>query len=741
MADQLTFPRQYARTQRFTLGAPRSFVIAPDGGSIAFLRTSTGTDRATCLWTADPRSGTERLIADPVDLLADSDGEELTAQEQARRERSRQGAAGIVDFAADAEVARAAFMLSGRLFVAELGSGQVRELPVPGPVIDPRPNPAGTHVAYVSGGALRVVGIDGSGDRALATPEGPQVSYGTADFIAAEEFDRFRGYWWSPDGTELLVTRVDESPVGSWYISDLANPQREPHAVRYPAAGTENAKVELFRLGLDGSRTQVAWDAEDFEYLVSVHWSAGGPPLLAVLTRDQRRGQVLALGSGGAVSVLHEQQDADWVEFAPGAPAWVPAADGIPAGSAPAAGGAVSALARIGTDRDTDTYRLYVGERAVTPAGLQVRSLLSLTADHAYLTVSAADPTRTQVVRVDLADGTIEQIGSADWVNLAVVGGKLAVIVSCTLDEPNRRAAVFSLDGPPKELSVLRSVSEIPVLTARPTEFVLGGRGLRAALLLPTGHVAGAKLPVLLDPYGGPHAQMVVGSHNVYLNAQWFADQGFAVLVVDGRGTPGRGPAWDRAIRNDFAGATLQDQVDALVAAAAHPAVSGLVELDLTKVGIRGWSYGGYLSALAVLKRPDVFHAAVVGAPVTDWALYDTAYTERYLGHPAQSPEVYAANSLVAAPAADGSESGSWAWAEPARPMMIIHGLADDNVVAAHTLRLSSALLAQGRPHEVLPLSGVTHMTPQEVVAENLLVLQVDFFRRALSIGPSPMSR
>ena len=204
------------------------------------------------------------------------------------------------------------------------------------------------------------------------------------------------------------------------------------------------------------------------------------------------------------------------------------------------------------------------------------------------------------------------------------------------------------------------------------------------------------------------------------------ADQGFAVLVADGRGTPGRGPAWDRAVRDDFAGATLEDQVDAL-----HAAAERFPDLDLGRVAIRGWSYGGYLSALAVLKRPDVFHAAVVGAPVTDWRLYDTGYTERYLGHPGEQPEVYNANSLF-----PEAGPGAWQWAEPHRPMMIIHGLADDNVVAAHTLRLSSALLAAGRPHTVLPLSGVTHMARQEEVAENLMLLQVEFLKRTLGISP-----
>jgi dipeptidyl-peptidase-4 len=237
---------------------------------------------------------------------------------------------------------------------------------------------------------------------------------------------------------------------------------------------------------------------------------------------------------------------------------------------------------------------------------------------------------------------------------------------------------------------------------------------------MPTDYHGDTPLPVLLDPYGGPHGQRVVAAHNAHLTSQWFADQGFAVVVADGRGTPGHSPAWEKAVKDDLAAVVLQDQVDTLHALAAD------FPLDLGRVAIRGWSFGGYLAALAALRRPDVFHAAVVGAPVTDLRLYDTHYQERYLGDPAERPEVYRRNSLI-------DDAGLVDAAEPHRPMMIIHGLADDNVVVAHSLRLSSALLAAGRPHEVLPLSGVTHMTPQESVAENLLLLQVDFLRRALA--------
>jgi dipeptidyl-peptidase-4 len=245
-----------------------------------------------------------------------------------------------------------------------------------------------------------------------------------------------------------------------------------------------------------------------------------------------------------------------------------------------------------------------------------------------------------------------------------------------------------------------------------------GERSLRTAVLFPTDRPTGA-LPVLMAPYGGPGHNRVVHAAGALYSAQWWADQGFAVVIADGRGTRGRGPTWERAIAGDFATAVLDDQVAALEAVARDRAG----ELDLHRVGIHGWSFGGYLAALAVLRRPDVFHAAAAGAPVSDWRLYDTHYTERYLGDPNAQPDVYARSSLL-----DDA-------AKLARPLLLIHGLADDNVVAAHTLRLSSALLAAGRPHRVLPLTGVTHMTPQEVVAENLLLFELAFFREGLHLA------
>jgi dipeptidyl-peptidase-4 len=293
------------------------------------------------------------------------------------------------------------------------------------------------------------------------------------------------------------------------------------------------------------------------------------------------------------------------------------------------------------------------------------------------------------------------------------------VIVSRTLAEAGVRSRVVRDGSPDIHLISLAARPRLP--TPRPDIFAAATRGIRTALLLPSWHEPGSRrLPVLLDPYGGPHAQRVLAAQAAFLTSQWLADQGFAVVVADGRGTPGRGPEWDRAVWHDLADPVLEDQVEAL-----HAAAGRCGDLDTSRVAIRGWSFGGYLAALAVLRCPEVFHAAIAGAPVTDWRLYDTHYTERYLGHPDDNPEVYDRCS----PITDAERT-----AATHRPMMIIHGLADDNVVVAHSLRLSSALLAAGYPHTVLPLSGVTHMASQEEVAENLLLLQVDFLRQALGL-------
>ncbi|MGB3736058.1 MAG: prolyl oligopeptidase family serine peptidase [Ilumatobacter sp.] len=716
-----SFPRQYARTQRFSLGEPRNVTVSPDGQRIVFLRSSAGDDPVNALWVMDVATGDERLVADPRKLLGTEDPADgdISDEERARRERTRDGSTGITAYATDAECQVAAFALNGALFAAGLLSGQARPISVTGPVHDPRPDPTASRLAYVSGRTLRVGELDGS-SRVLAgndPKENDNVSWGSADFIAAEEMHRFRGFWWSPDGQTIAACRVDDSPVSEWTIADPADPSRPARTVRYPAAGTDNPIVTLHLLGLDGSRKTVDWDREFFPYLAHVEWTDDGL-LMSVQSRDQRGSMAMKvdLSTGEAVALTSDYDDA-WIENVPGVPRLLP-------------GGALLTA----SDRD-GMRRLYVDDRAITPLDLQVRSVAAVAdlddngePDILFLANDPSEPTELHVWSTtpstdpEAETSELGRLTEHAGVHSVAVGGTTIVVRSLGLAEPGATHTVLVdglFDGP-----TIASHAEVPSITPNVSLIRTGERELATAVLFPTGRDPDddSKLPVLLDPYGGPHAQRVTASHNAYLSSQWFADQGFVVVVADGRGTPGRGPEWERSVRNDLANPPLDDQIDAL-----HGAAEQFPALDLDRVAIRGWSFGGYLAALAVLKRPDVFHAAIAGAPVTEWRLYDTHYTERYLGDPNvagadEGAVVYDANSLL--PLA----------ADLTRPLLLIHGLADDNVVAAHTLRLSSALLGAGRAHEVLPLVGVTHMTPQEVVAENILLHQLDFLCRSLAL-------
>ncbi len=748
-----SFPRQHARTRRFTLGVPRAFTptVGPDGPIVLFLRTDAGDDPVTHLWQHDPSTGTTRKLVDARELGGD-DGP-LPAEERARRERAREQAGGIVAYAVDDACTVAAFTLAGRLYTVEVATGQVAEQPTAGPAFDPRPSPDGAMIAYHARDGLHLVDLtDGAATtgttRPLLTEDG--VAWGRAEFIAAEEMRRSRGFWWSTDGARLAVARVDERRVAAWTIADPAKPWTPAAEHRYPAAGADNAEVSLWVVDAGtGDRTEVSWDHTHDEYLAHVAWG-DGPLTLLVQPRDQRTATVLTADPvTGTTTEVRSWSDEAWVELVPGSPTWLP--DGRLA--------TVEDRLEPGAD---GTRVLCVDGAPITPSGLQVREVL---AAHPWRTPDgevvddrpgviellaspADDPTRIDAYELDLDPANPEPLRSETAVLPAgvrrVVPGRRSssrpaaalaapwVEVTSTLTGTAPTVTVgwshrTSQPGHDVDLHVhpLEVVAETPVLEPRPRMLTLGDRGVRAALLLPTDDTGTGPLPVLLDPYGGPHVQRVLASGAAYLTPQWLADQGFAVLVVDGRGSPGRGPGWERAVHHDLATPVLEDQIDALHAAAALEP-----RLDLDRVAIRGWSFGGYLAALAVLRRPDVFKAAVAGAPVTDWHLYDTHYTERYLGVPDEQPGAYQRSSLVDD---DGRLLDAADWSADALPqLLLIHGLADDNVVAAHSLQLSAALLADGRPHRFLPLSGVTHMTPQEVVAERLLTQQVAFLRDAL---------
>ncbi len=686
------FPSHLARTRKFTLGLPHAVTVSPDGERVLFLRTGSATDPVARLWLHE--GGAERELADPAGLAR---GGPEPAAERVRRERSRTRTAGITSYATDDAVRLAVFALAGELWAVRTDGSAPFRLPAAGPAVDPRPSPDGRYVAYVTAGALHTVSVAGGDDRLLAAPEGPEVTYGLPEHVAAESMHRHRGHWWAPDGGALLVARVDESGVRRWHLADPADPAAEPRAVRYPAAGTPNADVSLYVITRDGLRTEVRWDRTAFEYLATVRWDAHGP-LLGVQSRDQRTLLTLAADPDtGATRVLAETRDAHWTRLVPGTPART----------------ASGALLQVANDTATDTYRLLRDGEPVTPAGLQVRAVLGAAGERVLFT-AAEDPAERHVWSYEPGPGCT-RLTDEPGHHSATAGGAVTVLESVTPAGP----AVRVLAGG-RPAAALASLAGEPALRPRPLRLD-GPEGLRSHLFLPSWRRPGdGPLPVLLDPYGGPGLRLAVPARGWWtLVSQWFAEQGFAVLVTDGRATTGP-PSWERANTGDKRDSAVADQVRGLHAAAAgHP------DLDLERVAIRGWSFGGFLAAAAVLTRPDVFHAAVAGAPVTDARLYDTHYQERFLGHPDKHPEHYDRSSLVGL----GHRLR--------RPLLLVHGLADDNVVAAHTLRLSAELLAAGRPHSVLPVPGASHMISDDAVAENLLWFELAFLRRELNAEPA----
>ena len=654
------------------------------------------------------------------------------------------------------------------------------------PVLNPRIAPDGEHVLYTTGSYLMLVDIGGElGDRITAVygvsvededgnPAENTWKIGLAEFVAGEEMDRYDGFWWAPDSQHVLFESFDTADEPTWYISDPADPEKPAAGRRYPRALTRNADVYLTVItlafdendryaGITGN-ADVDWDREAYEYVAAVSWRRGHDPLVLVQNRRQTRDQVLEVAVAadgaalGATRVLEEHANEQWIDLVHGTPAYTPD------------GRLVCPL----NDMATDTNRLTVDGRPFTPAGWNVRTVLAVTDEDVLAVVQRAPEIATEVPRAwagsgaasdaeslfgghdarsfDVVsmgyDGSVAPITTepGQWtasrgargmvvsgrdmrsararmrhiVTRRAVGGVTDAVIAANTSDAANTTDITAAD--------ITSTAAEPGFTPNVTFTRLGEHRLYTAIIAPSPsspYAHADKLPVLMKPYGGPGFQQVVASQSFYWEGQWWADQGFLVVTADGRGTTGRGPAWDRAIFENMKGVTLADQIEAVNA--LPEAVSrlnadgrrpGVPAPDLDKVCMIGWSYGGFLSALAVLDAPNVFKAACAGAPPTDWTLYDTHYTERYLG---LDPDVYYRNGIVQdAPKLE-------------RPLMLIHGFADDNVTIAHSLRLSQALMAAGRPHTFLPLTGITHMTNDETVAENLLTLQRDFLRDALA--------
>ncbi|MCA9283049.1 MAG: prolyl oligopeptidase family serine peptidase [Phycisphaeraceae bacterium] len=710
------FLRQYAETNRFRNGTPRGFQVTPDGKTVLFLRSG-ARDFAQDLYAFDVETGAERVLVTADGLLGGGD-EAISAEEQARRERMRESARGITGFELSEDGDWLLVPLGGRLFVMERASGKAKELrtAAEGYPIDARFSPDGKWVSCVRGRDVFVLGEEWRElQLTYSVNESAGVSYGAAEFVAQEEMDRREGYWWSPDSDQLLIQRTDESRVESVYIMDPNDPAKEPASWKYPRPGKANADVRLFLTTLTETRRlrEVSWDRERYPYLAKVVWSehAGhqGPTIL-VQNREQTEEQLLAVHpeTGDSAVLLTEGDDA-WVNIDSQMPRFLE--DGSFLWTTERNGG--WELERRNAD---GSYR-----NTIVKSDAGYRSLCDVDfARGEAVVIASVEPTETRVMRVSLDGGTVTELFAQEaGLHGAEFGdgGQHGVFVH-TLT-PARGEALWTVrtrDG--GVVGEIASNAERPSFETVVELTSVGEDGLRCAVVRPRVFEKGMRFPVILHAYTGPGSQMVQASGERYRFAQWIADHGYIVVSIDGRGTPNRGRDWERVIRGNLVDIAVEDQVRGLRALGER-----YPEMDMDRVGVFGWSYGGYFSAIATMKRPDVFKCGVAGAPVCDWLDYDTHYTERYLGvppSPVEEDRAYKASSVL-------TYAG-----ELARPLMIIHGTADDNVYFVHALKMSDALTRAGKDHEFVVLGGFTHMVTEPAMVEAMYGRMMGFFGREL---------
>lgn len=680
--------RTLSETRNFSLGRPGGVHVSPDGKTVLFLRAQPR-QPSLSLFELDVATGQTKQLLTPEQLLKGAD-EQLSAAERARRERMRVSARGFTSYQLSDDGTLLLLSLSGRLYTLRRSDNHVEALPPEG-AIDPHFSPDGKKIAYVRERDLYVLDLKTKKEIRLTKSPHPRVSNGLAEFVAQEELDRMNGFWWSPDSRELVYEEADSRPVELFHLMDPTHPEAAAEETPYPRPGTPNAKLRLGVIAATGGKTRwLDWDTTKLPYLGKVVWKHG-PLTLVVMSREQRDLEVLAAdpATGHTAQLVAEHDDA-WVNLDPSLPVWLDSGRGF-----------------LWSSERSGTKQLELRD----PAGKLVRAIGAPTdgyerlehvdeAGNAVWYAASPEPTEPIVMRAPLEGGPPQAMTRAGSVNDATFGDHHHVwVVRTSTPSAAWRSFVMRDD---KQLYELPSVAEAPPFYPKTEYATVGERQLRAVLIRPRDFDPKKKYPVIVDVYAGPHVQVVHKGFGYFLD-QWYADHGYVVVALDGRGTPGRGRDWERAIRGNFAQVTLDDQVAGLRALGAK-----FSELDLSRVGIVGWSFGGYMAALAVLKRPDVFHVGVAGAPVVDWRDYDTAYTERYLGLPSVNAKGYDDSSLL------GYAS------KLARPLLVIHGTRDDNVYFFHSLKLCEALFRAGRPFELLPLPGLTHMVPDPAVKEAL---------------------
>ncbi len=687
MYQDQEFIEQYAKSGRFTQGRPRNFTIT-NSNLVLFLRAIAADRVELGLYAFSLETEVEVLLIDPSKLNI-SNSAALPAAERSRRERMREAGAGITAYSVDENGENLCFALNGILFIYQISTQQLTQVAHPQLIVDPKISPAGDAVAVITAG-VSVYSIKNKSWQVLINSDDSNITYGLANFIAAEEFSRISGYWWSDDSKKLLIEKVDYAAVSEVYLSDPTDPANAPRVHRYPFAGEKNPISSLLLFDFATGLTDLSFLTAGYEYLINASFKNDKEIQINLLNRRQNHLTVKIYSiADKSEKIFFEQIEDPWVEISQPLPKFFSDQFIYLAGEV--------------------NQKIQIAGQEIPNQDFDVRSVLTATNNEVTALVSSS-PENLSLIELKVT-GDHRWITPSDKYSSGISKNEITLINEHSLTDWHIDYKILYKD---KQFQI-NNFAQAPHFKPNIEIKYLPESNLFATVIRPS-HSQNKPLPVILSPYAGPHAQRVLRTANGYLAEQFLAQQGYVVLVVDGRGTPGRGKAFAQSISSNWAEKVLTDQISALNE--INNTTANLI--DINNVGIMGWSFGGYLAAYAALTRSDIFKAAIAGAPVTDWRWYDTAYSERYLGLPSENKVAYEENSLINK--VDGLKSG----------LLLIHGLADDNVLAMHSLRLSSALFAKAKAHNFLSLTGVSHMTPQTTIVENLLKQEVDFFNKYL---------
>ncbi|WP_426261747.1 S9 family peptidase [Sphingomonas sp. DC1100-1] len=711
-ADKLTLARVFGSPD-LSGSQPRGVRLSPDGTLLTFLRPRADEKERTDLWARDTRTGAERMLVDSKKV---GTGAELTEAEKMQRERARIGGSkGIVayDFAPDGR--SILVPLDGDLYLATL-DGKVRRLTAtPGGELNPIISPKGNYVSFVRDQNLFAQPLSGGEARALTTGGGGTVHFGEAEFVAQEEMDRRTGYWWSPDERYVAVERFDEAPVRVFTRASIGAAGTKTYEQRYPAAGTPNVLVDLYVMRPDGSgQVKVDLGSDPDIYLARVDWTPDGKTLLVQReSRDQKTLDMLAVDpTTGKAKVLFTEKS--------GARSWINLSDDY----------RVLKDGSLIWRSERDGYgHLYLRSLAgkwtqLTKGPWVVTGLVGV--DEAkgriYLTGTKDDVLEQHLYSVDIGrPDVLTRLTERGWTNIASMDGAASrfIISRSNAGQPTQ---VYLADTNGKRLEWINENAIRPghpyypyLASHQPTKFgtikAKDGSTLYWEMITPP-LVPGKKYPVFFEHYGGPGTGQQVTRGWQGALPQYLVSQGWVYFKIDNRGSYNRGKAFEDQIYHAMGTVEVEDQL------AGANYLKSLPFVDGNKIATYGWSYGGYMSLKMLEKTPGVYAAAVSGAPVTDWQLYDTHYTERYLGDPAKDPKSYATSQAVE----DSPKIKD--------PLLLIHGMADDNVFLDNSTKVAAKMQATATPFEMMFYPGYTHRVGGPMVSQHLWGTILEFLDR-----------